>query len=153
MKYKGYTGVAELDAEAGTIFGHVIGLRDVITFQGQSVSETEQAFHDSVDDYLDFCKSRGESPDKSYSGEFVVRMDSRLHRELARMAEEQKISLNALVECTLAGVVLPGTASAKRAEEAAGPNRGAIPASASVYKRTAAKVGIPPIRSRRTPKR
>ena len=55
MKYKGYTGIAEFDDEAGIIFGRVAGLRDVITFQGESVAEVTRAFHDSVDDYLEFC--------------------------------------------------------------------------------------------------
>jgi hypothetical protein len=32
--------------------------RDVITFQRSSVDEIEQAFKDSVDDYLEFCASR-----------------------------------------------------------------------------------------------
>ena len=34
MKYKGYTGVVEFDEESGRCTGGVIGLRDVITFQG-----------------------------------------------------------------------------------------------------------------------
>ncbi len=76
MKYKGYTGVVELDEESAVLFGRVIGLRDVITFQGSSVAEVIQAFHDSVDDYLEFCAERGESPEKPYSGQFVLRSRS-----------------------------------------------------------------------------
>jgi len=72
MRFKGYTGVVELDEESGILFGRVIGLRDVITFQGTSVAEVIQAFHDSVDDYLEFCATRGESPEKPYSGQFVA---------------------------------------------------------------------------------
>ena len=34
LKYKGYTGVVELDEGSVMLFGRVIGLRDVITFQG-----------------------------------------------------------------------------------------------------------------------
>jgi predicted HicB family RNase H-like nuclease len=42
----------------------VINTRDVITFQGTSVEELKQAFEDSVDDYLEFCASRREDPEK-----------------------------------------------------------------------------------------
>lgn len=63
MKYKRYTGVVELEEGSDVLFGRVIGLRDVITFQGESVAEVTQAFHDSVDDYLDFCMARRESRD------------------------------------------------------------------------------------------
>ncbi len=101
MKYKGYTGVVELDEESAMLFGRVIGLRDVITFQGSSVIEVIQAFHDSVDDYLEFCAERGESPERPYSGQFVLRVDPRLHGALARAAEAQGSSLNTLIEDTL----------------------------------------------------
>jgi predicted HicB family RNase H-like nuclease len=80
MKYQGYTGIVELDEESETFFGRVIGLRDVITFQGESVAEIIQAFHDSVDDYLEFCGQRGESPEKPYSGETVLRTIHPAHR-------------------------------------------------------------------------
>jgi predicted HicB family RNase H-like nuclease len=98
MKYKGYTGVVEFDEDSGTLFGHVIGLRDGITFQGDSVAEVIQAFHDSVDDYLEFCAERGENPEKPFSGQFVLRIDPQLHRVMSHAAEERGMSLNALVE-------------------------------------------------------
>ena len=63
MTYKGYQSKVELDEKAGVFHGEVINTRDVITFQGTSVEELKQAFEDSVDDYLEFCASRG----KKYS--------------------------------------------------------------------------------------
>ena len=107
MKYKGYTGIVEFDEESGVLFGRVIGLRDVITFEGESVAEVIQAFHDSVDVYLEFCAERGESPEKPYSGQFVLRLDPRLHRELANAAQARTTSLNALVEGILEESVHP----------------------------------------------
>ncbi len=58
MEYKGYLGKVEFDDEAGVFHGEVSNTRDVITFQGKSVAELKQAFHDSVDDYLAFCAAR-----------------------------------------------------------------------------------------------
>ncbi|MHB1561680.1 MAG: type II toxin-antitoxin system HicB family antitoxin [Isosphaeraceae bacterium] len=110
MKYKGYTGVVEFDEESSSLYGRVIGLRDVITFQGDSVAEVTQAFQDSVDDYLEFCARRGRDPEKPYSGQFVLRIDPRLHRALAHAAEEKGQSLTSLVEETLAGLFLGQTA-------------------------------------------
>jgi predicted HicB family RNase H-like nuclease len=101
MKYKGYTGIVELEEGSDVLFGRVIGLRDVITFQGESVAEVTQAFHDSVDDYLEFCAERGESPEKPYSGQFVLRLPPALHRELANAAERAATSLNAFIENVL----------------------------------------------------
>ena len=70
MQYKGYTGLAEFDEDSGVIFGRVIGLRDVVTFQGESVPEVTRAFHDSVDDYLEFCAREGKDLIKPSLGSF-----------------------------------------------------------------------------------
>ncbi len=97
MKYKGYIGKVEFDSEANILHGEVIGIRDVVTFQGYSVKEIEKAFQDSVDDYLAFCKQRGESPDRPCSGHFVLRIDSDLHRKADMLANASGKSLNAWV--------------------------------------------------------
>jgi predicted HicB family RNase H-like nuclease len=123
LKYKGYTGVVEFDEDSGSLHGRVIGLRDVITFQGESVAEVTQAFRDSVDDYLEFCARRNRDPEKPYSGQFVLRIDPRLHRTLSHAAEERGQSLTSLVEETLAAQFLGPTASHGRSVE--GPDVGA----------------------------
>lgn len=97
MEYKGYIAKVIFDEEAGIFSGDVINIRDVITFQGESVKELEQAFHDSVEDYLEFCKERGEEPEKPFSGKFVLRLPSDLHRNLALIANRKNISLNKLI--------------------------------------------------------
>ena len=66
MSYKGYEAVIEFDDEAELFHGEVINLRDVITFQGASVTELKDALKDSVEDYLAFCKERGEEPEKPF---------------------------------------------------------------------------------------
>lgn len=94
LTYKGYTGHIELDEEAGIFHGEVLDLRDVITFQGISVKELEQAFKNSVDDYLEFCKERGEEPDKPFSGRLMVRLPPELHRKVYTSSKKEGKSLN-----------------------------------------------------------
>ena len=94
LKYKGYTGRAEFDDEAGIFHGEVLDLRDVVTFQGKSVDELEQAFRDSVDDYLEFCEERGEEPNKPFSGRFMLRLAPELHRRLYSLSKREGKSLN-----------------------------------------------------------
>lgn len=97
MEYKGYIGITECDEQAAIIHGEVINTRDVVTFQGTSVAEIKKAFHESVDDYLAFCKARGESPDKPFSGQFVTRVSPGLHRQVSLAAVISGKSLNAWV--------------------------------------------------------
>ncbi|MFH2114715.1 MAG: type II toxin-antitoxin system HicB family antitoxin, partial [Spirochaetota bacterium] len=96
--YKGYFGKTFIDEEAKLIHGELQGLRGVITFQGKSVEEAESAFHDSVDDYLDWCANRGKEPEKPFSGRFNVRIDPGLHAKAAVAASRLGISLNRFVE-------------------------------------------------------
>lgn len=101
MKYKGYIGQVAYDDEAKIFHGDVIGLRDVITFQGETVKELEQAFKDSIDAYLKFCRKRGEKPEKTFSGKLNLRMDSMLHAKISYKAATKGISLNDLITQTL----------------------------------------------------
>jgi predicted HicB family RNase H-like nuclease len=97
MEYKGYFAKVEFDEEANIFHGEVINLRDVITFEGETVDDLRQAFHDSVDDYLEFCAERGEDPEKPYSGKFVVRVEPELHKRIAIEARKRGVSINSLV--------------------------------------------------------
>jgi len=97
MEYKGYIGIVEFDDDAGIFHGEVINLRDVITFQGESVQELRQAFQDSVEDYLTFCAERNEEPEKPFSGTFTLRIPPELHRDIALRAKLADKSLNSWV--------------------------------------------------------
>ena len=68
MEYKEYLGKVEFDDEANIFHGEVVNIRDVITFQGQSVDELRQAFKDSIEDYLERRKRR-EWEEDYYFGE------------------------------------------------------------------------------------
>ena len=105
MEYKGYIGKVEIDDEVGILYGEVINVRDVITFEGSSVDEIQEAFHDSVDDYLKFCAKRGESPEKPFSGKFVLRLPTELHRKAYIQAKLKDKSLNSWVTEILQSVL------------------------------------------------
>ena len=105
MEYKGYIGKVELDEEAGVLYGEVINVRDVITFEGTTVEEDQTAFRESVDDYLDFCAQRGESPEKPFSGKFVIRLPAELHRKVYVQAKLEDKSLNNWVKEILQSAV------------------------------------------------
>jgi len=101
MTYKSYEARIEYDEEAEVFHGEVINLRDLITFQGKSVKELKQAFADSVQDYIAFCKERGEEPEKPYSGQLVLRIEPPLHRNAAMAARREGLSLNKWIASVL----------------------------------------------------
>lgn len=82
LEHKGYLGKVEFDDEANLFHGEVINIRDVITFQGESVAELRQAFVDSIEDYFTFCAERGEQPENPFSGRFTVQLSPEEHRRI-----------------------------------------------------------------------
>jgi predicted HicB family RNase H-like nuclease len=125
MQYKGYLGKVEFDPDAKLLHGEVIGIRDVVTFQGRSVADVERAFRESVDDYLAFCKSRGEAPEKPYSGQLVLRIDADLHRKASMLAAAEGMSLNAWIATSLGEQVREVLSSSpKKNGKSARPSRG-----------------------------
>ena len=97
MKYKGYFGEVTYDADAKIFHGEVLGLKDVITFQGTTVDNLEKAFRESIDDYVSWCKERGEKPEKAFSGNIRLRISPDLHAKLAQVAIITGVSLNSLI--------------------------------------------------------
>ena len=73
MEYKGYIAKVEFDDRPGVFHGEVLNLRDVVTFEGKTVAELRKAFRESVDDYLEFCATRKEAPEKPFSGSIRTR--------------------------------------------------------------------------------
>lgn len=98
LKYKGYHGTVEFSSEDGMLVGYVTNIRDSLNYHGSSIGEITQAFHDSIDNYLDFCAEIGRDPDKEYKGSFNVRISPELHRSAAMAAEESNVTLNQFVQ-------------------------------------------------------
>ncbi len=105
MEYKGYIGLIEYDDEAKIFHGEVVNLRDVITFQGESVEELHRALEDSVEDYLEFCRERNEEPEKPFSGRVLLRINPELHRKIYIRAKQSGESVNRFIAHTLEKVL------------------------------------------------
>lgn len=95
--YRGYHGRAEYDPQSGLWHGEIMGLRDVVTFQGKSIDELAGAFLESVEDHHTFCKSRGEVPERPFSGKFMVRVKPEVHERISVIASSTGVSLNQFV--------------------------------------------------------
>ena len=97
MTHKGYSARIEFDAEDRIFFGCIVGIRDIITFHGETVDELEKAFKEAVDDYLELCREEGIEPEKPFRGTFNVRTGSDLHRRASLYAKERGTNLNKVV--------------------------------------------------------
>ncbi|MDH7943855.1 type II toxin-antitoxin system HicB family antitoxin [Pseudohongiella sp. SYSU M77423] len=97
LKHKGYLGTVKPDFESGKLFGNVQYINDSIFYQGKDLDELTQSFVEAVDDYLAMCEEIGKEPDKTFTGQFNVRMDQTMHKRLVYRAAEEGLKLNTLV--------------------------------------------------------
>jgi predicted HicB family RNase H-like nuclease len=97
LKYKGYTGTVVFDSDDRIFHGRLMGITDMITFEGASVENLEEDFRSAVDEYLKTCKRIGREPEKPFSGRFMVRVPSELHCAIALAAKRERKSINAWI--------------------------------------------------------
>ena len=98
LRYKGYAGTVTFSERDEVFHGKVIGMKDLITFEGDSVASLVEDFHSAVDEYEEYCMQQGKKPDKPYKGTFNVRIQPELHRAAAMQAALEGKTLNAFVE-------------------------------------------------------
>ncbi len=101
MTYKGYLGSVAFSEKDNVFFGKIEGINGLVNFEGESVRELTEAFHEAVDDYLAYCKDEGIKPDKSYSGMLNVRLTPAIHRQIAMLARQAGMTLNAYIKNAL----------------------------------------------------
>ena len=65
LYYKGYYGKIEYSAEDTVIYGKIMGIHSLISFESESATDIETEFHNAVDDYLSYCEEEGIEPEKT----------------------------------------------------------------------------------------
>ncbi|MNN71305.1 hypothetical protein D3C81_1872290 [compost metagenome] len=64
MNCNGYAARIDYSDEDGLFVGHIVDIKDVVGFHGESVSELRAAFEEAVTDYLETCAKLGRAPQK-----------------------------------------------------------------------------------------
>ena len=101
LQYKGYYASVYFSADDDVFFGKLLGIDDLVNFEGASVKELKKAFHEAVEDYLETCEELGKEPNKTYKGSFNVRISTDLHKAAAVFASINNISLNDFVKTAI----------------------------------------------------
>ena len=101
IEYKGYIGSVEFSEEYNLFFGKVMGIRSLISYEGENSTDLITDFHNAIEDYLEACKAEGREPEKAYKGSFNIRISPELHRQLVVCATSHQMSLNSFVENAL----------------------------------------------------
>ncbi|MEI6386668.1 MAG: type II toxin-antitoxin system HicB family antitoxin [Spirochaetota bacterium] len=98
LAYKDFMGSVHFSADDEVFFGKIEGIEDLVSFEGNSVTEIKKAFEEAVEDYAQICRDNGTQLEKSYKGSFNVRIPPDLHRKVRRTAVKLGISLNQFIQ-------------------------------------------------------
>lgn len=101
LQYKDYYASVHFSSEDEVFHGKVLGINDLITFEGSSVKELKKAFQEAVEDYLETCMEIGKEPNKTYKGTFNVRIPANLHKDAALFAALNNVSLNDFIKTAI----------------------------------------------------
>ena len=97
LKYKGYLGTVEPQLAEGYLMGRLAFIKELVVYEGDTLLELTQAFHEAVNHYLADCKKRDVQPDQPAKGVFSIRIAPELHREALIKAADEEIGLNTLI--------------------------------------------------------
>ncbi|MBD1393141.1 type II toxin-antitoxin system HicB family antitoxin [Mucilaginibacter glaciei] len=101
LQYNNYYASVHFSADDEVFHGKILGINDLVSFEGASVKDLKNAFEEAVEDYLETCTMIDKTPEKTYKGTFNVRVSSTLHKEAAIFAAVNNITLNEFVKRAL----------------------------------------------------
>ena len=94
MTYKSYTARVDYDNRNDVFVGRVLGIRSILSFEGSSVEILKAAFEEAINDYLQECDEKGQTPEKPTSGKLLLRLAPELHGQAMVAAKAAGKSLN-----------------------------------------------------------
>ena len=98
LEYKGYYGTVEFSDSDNIFFGKVIGIRCLISYEGDNEKNLKEDFEGAIDAYLEMCKEESVEPEKAYIENFTVQLSPELHKTLALYSASHGKSINSTVE-------------------------------------------------------
>jgi predicted HicB family RNase H-like nuclease len=98
FRYKGFIGSIEASAEDKVLYGKLLYITHLVTYEAGSIIELETEFKNAVNDYLLTCKQLKREPMKPFKGSLNVRIGSELHKEAALHAAMQGVSVNEFIK-------------------------------------------------------
>jgi predicted HicB family RNase H-like nuclease len=98
LEYKGYIGSVEFSATDECMFGKLLYIRDLVSYEATTAKTLVRAFRAAVDDYLETCELQGKQPDTPFKGSLNVRLGSDLHRGAALAARSEGVKINEYVK-------------------------------------------------------
>jgi len=106
MEYKDFFGTVEFSAADNILFGKVLGIKGLVSYEGNSLQSLKDNFEGAIDDYLEMCATESIDPQRTYKGKFNVRVSPEIHKRLVLYSAAQGQTLNSTVEEAIRSYVM-----------------------------------------------
>lgn len=101
FRYKGFIGSIEASARDKCLYGKLLYINDLITYEALTVEDLEIEFHQSINEYLQTCQKLKKEPLKPFKGSLNVRIGPNLHKNAAEQAAIKDMSLNEYIKTAI----------------------------------------------------
>ena len=98
LEHKGYQGTVEYSIEDNLLFGKVLGIRGLISYEGVNLAALKKDFADAIDDYLLACEQEGREPMKPYCGILDAKISPDLHKKLQLFSRMNNLRPDDVIE-------------------------------------------------------
>jgi len=88
LEHKGHMGTVEYSADDNILFGKVVGIRSLISYEGDSLQTLQSDFVDGIEHYLSCCANENVEPEKPYNGNIDIRISPALYKQLHVFQQE-----------------------------------------------------------------
>lgn len=97
LKYKSFLSSVEYSVDDNRLFGKVMFIKSLLTYEGETLQELEKIFHQTIDNYLADCQAEGIKPNVPCSGVLNLRLGHSRHLAVAEQANKLGVSINELI--------------------------------------------------------
>ena len=97
LEHNGFIGSIEFSLEESILFGSLLYINDLVTYEGQTIEELREAFEEAVEEYIELCKECEKEPEKPFKGVFNVRVSPEIHKKAVYEAERRGVTLNQFI--------------------------------------------------------
>jgi len=99
ITYCGWTGTVEFSEEDGVLHGKLLGTKDLISYEGETVADLVRDFHESVDEYLDFCMRNNKPLQPRDEADITVKLE--IYRQIVENAQQSGLPFEDFLEASL----------------------------------------------------
>ena len=85
LTYKEFIGAVHFSTENSVFCGKIEGTNNLVSFEGESVSQLKLTFEEAIDDYINLCKEIHKEPLKSFKGSSMSELNPNYTQKLLNL--------------------------------------------------------------------